>query len=126
MSNLSTHTLQTAQRKLVRFLFHAEKAILRDGNALRTLCNHPRKVVGRKARQFYARQLFLHRIHGELLTACQTRFPSLSTEDQSRLIAEVDVLRAMQLRLAESYFRFLNRHRTEPRAVQPAPIARIA
>ena len=97
------------------FLTHAEKTILRHSNELRLLCSHPRKVVSRKARQFYAQQLYLYRIQQDLLAALS---PSLSGAPQERVLTEIEVLKEMQLRLATRFFRFLQRNR--PSAARPA------
>ena len=105
------------------FLIHAEKTILRHSNELRRLCSHPRKVVSRKARQFYAQQLYLYRIHQDLLAALS---PSLSGAPQERVLSEIEVLKEMQLRLATRFFRFLQRNRTNAARPAAATLAKIA
>ena len=121
---LSTHETVAARNTLISFLDHAEKTILRHSQELRTLCAHPRRVVSRKARQFYAQQLFLHRIHQELLQKVRLQFPSLGDQDRQQVYQEIEVFKAMQLQLATRFFRFLNRNRqATATAVQLAKVA---
>ena len=118
---LTDHTLpiNSSKSDAHRFLLHAEKTILRHSNTLRALCAHPRKVVGRQARRFYAQQLFLHRIHADLLA----RAGHLSAAENNSLVdqwlSEVEVLRETQFRLTSRFFRFINRHRVVVSSHQP-------
>ena len=121
---LPTHVKISAQGALISFLNHSEKTILRHSQELRILCAHPRKVVSRKARQFYAQQLFLHRIHQELLQKVRLQFPSLGDQDRQQVYQEIEVLKAMQLQLATRFFRFLNRNRTATATV--VQLAKVA
>ena len=126
-----THTdlslpIYSALQSAERFLLHAEKTILRHSNALRTLSAHPRKVVSRQARRFYAQQLFLHRLHAEQLQKLSNHKLHLAPADAGQFVTEVEILKEMQLRLATRFFRFIRRHQEQAAVANPLQVVKTA